>query len=889
MWKNHPVRSQVRRSPRRPTTRSAVAILAIAFPSIAAISIGGAPAAASGPTVSRVIRAEDAESLDSISRWLTSRNMDITHRFERAGTALVARVDAGTADLLAGFDGVIAVDPIRTVSSTTIQEDPPNWGLDRIDQPFLPLDSTYAYDSEGTGTRVYVLDSGVRSTHEEFAGRIPYGGYYDYADGTFVGDVTSGFDDCTASVATGHGTHVAAIAAGTLHGVAKQADIIPVKVLGCTGGGTDIAVVEAIEWVIDDHTGTTPAVAIMSFGTSDSGADASPLLDDAVERLIADGVVVVVAAGNDGDDACRYSPARVPSAITVGATTTSDRVTSYSARGSCVDIFAPGDRIVSAGVSSDTAIVSKSGTSMAAPHVAGVALRLLSATPAMPPAEVWRTIRDSAVKGVLTNRGTDDPDRLVNLPSDAATLIVEAEQGWGTVRISSGAEVDDCTSTCTLLLEPDSVIQLSAIPAQYARFSGWSGCTNPYGNICTITVTSSVEVTAGFDVDDLVPVNPDRLLDTRSGLGTTLPIPVGRTDGTGEPIRIDVTGRSGVPTTGVAAVSINLTITDTTAGDVGGYATVYPCLDSSDPPPNVSNLNFVSDQTVANSALVPVGELGHICVYVYGSAHTIVDVAGWLPTNRGFSPTSPRRLVDTRTGQGGVDTRVGDGTVPTVAVDLAGLAGVDAEGIGSIAVNLTAVSTNASSAGGYLTVYPCNGPEDPPPNISSLNFASGQTVANAAIVPTGGATTCLHVFGEADLIVDITGWFGASDDLTLANPSRRVADTRSGIGGVPIERVGPIQNAAPALRLIAPDPDATAVVINLTLTGTTADDAGGYATVYPCETETDTPPYVSNVNFVDGQTVANGVISPTSEAGYCVSVWGEAHVIVDLVGWFTGS
>lgn len=847
--------------------------------------VAAPPADAATP---HVVRATDLDSLNRIEALLRAKGIETSHRFEQAGIALVASIGSTTIDELTSQTGVAGIDPVRTLRSNEIQDSPPNWGLDRIDQSFLPLDGSYGFDTDGTGTRVYVLDSGVRSTHSEFEGRIPYGGYYDYADGRFIGGVTSGFDDCTAAVATGHGTHVAGITAGTIHGVAKGAQIIPVKVLGCTGGGTDVAVVEAIEWVIDDHATGTPAVAVMSFGTTASGDDASPLLDAAVEQLVADGVVAVVAAGNDGDDACRYSPARVPTAITVGATTASDRITSYSANGPCVDLFAPGDRIVSAGVSSDSAVISKNGTSMAAPHVAGAALRILSANPSMQPNEVWRTIRDAAVGGVLSGLHDDDPDRLLNLPSDAVTLTVSAEQGWGQVRISSGSDVDDCSSICALLLEPDSSVQLTATPEDFSRFEGWEGCEATAEAVCTIDVATSMTVAALFEVDDLVPVDPDRILDTRSGLGSGVPSPVGRADGSGDPIRVRVTGVAGVPASGVGAVSINLTVTGTLASDTGGFATVYPCSQIDEAPPNVSTLNFITGQTVANSAIVPVGDLGHICIHIVGSAHTIVDIAGWLPVQHGFMAVDPTRIIDTRDGTGGVEVgRVGSSSAnrSTIAVELVGRGGVPAQGVAAVSVNLTATQTE----NGYLSVYPCLGVNDAPPVVSSLNFAADTTSANAAIVPTTLPFVCLHVVGSAYLIIDVNGWFATDSSLTLAAPSRLV-DTRVGTGGVEVMRVGPHQAGAPALHLISPVSAATAIVINLTVTETSDDDEGGYASVYPCTGPSQAPPFVSNINFVDDETVANGVITPVGANGdVCVSVWGEAHVIIDLVGWFTST
>lgn len=870
------------------TAAAVILVTAITAVAPATVTAGGRPSPI-------VVLVEDTDALDRVESLLGSRGIAVDNRWTTAAVGLSVRADRATADGIARLDGVITVDPVRSVLSTETQIDPPSWGLDRIDQPSLPLDSRYIHSSDGSGARVYVLDSGVRSSHSDFAGRIPYGGYYDYADGVFVGGVTSGFEDCTAASATGHGTHVAGTAAGTVSGVAKRAQIIPVKVLGCSGGGTDVAVAEAIEWIIDDHAAGTPAVAVMAFGTSSSSSGASPLLDEAVRRLVADGVVAVVAAGNNGDDACQYSPARVAEAITVGATNPIDRVTTYSARGSCVDVFAPGDRIVSADVNSDTGFATKSGTSMAAPHVAGVALRLLSIAPSMPPSEVAATIDAAALTGTLTNLEDRDPDRLLYIGSDVVSVTVTPEGGWGTVAVDIDGVVSSCTSTCTRLTTTGANVELTALAAPYARHTGWSGCPSGDG-VCTFTTERTVSVTATFDVPDLVTVTPNRIVDSRSGIGTVATTPIGRLDGTGAPIAVQIGGVGDVPARGAGAVSLNVTVTGTIAADVGGYLSIYPCSDASDPTPNVSLLNFVTGTTVANSSVTPLGPTGRICLHVYGTAHVIVDVAGWFPTGRGLSGTTPTRVLDSRSGIGGIPIgRIGtmSGTADTVAIRLTGRAGVPATGVAAVTVNLTAIDTTAPDVGGYVSVYPCASPGDPPPNVSNLNFTTDETLANSVIapIPTDASTalTCIHVFGLAHLLLDVTGWFASGSDLGVIRPTR-IVDTRSGIGGVTTDRTGAVDGSAPALRIdlegLIPT-GTTAVAVNVTVADTTADDTGGYLTVYPCTSELDPPPYVSNLNFTSGEAVGNSVISPVGAGGgLCLWVWGTAHLIVDLTGSF---
>jgi len=657
-----------------------------------------------------------------------------------------------------------------------------SWGVDRIDQISPQLDGKFSSANRGSKSIVFIVDTGV-SPNSEFGKRLQSGQNFVQYDPRVPIDPTD-TADCY-----GHGTHVASTATGRSFGIANDSLVVPIRVLNCQGDGITSEILAGLDYIAKYPLNGKRAVVNMSLGGS-----ANDLLDQAVEFLMNQGIVVVVAAGNNGlstdeaeRDACRYSPARITTAITVGATNIDDARAPFSNFGSCVDIFAPGTDIQGASIDSAFSEAILSGTSMAAPHVSGVAAIALTAWPLASPAQIVDLLINNATNGVLTDVGVGSPNR----------LLMERM------------------------------------------------------------------------IDPITSIAPARFLDTRS-----LGIKVGAIDGTGTEYDLTIAGTNGVPSSGVAAVAMNVTVVNGEATTAGGYVTVYPCGTR----PNSSNLNFINGQTVSNAVVAPLSATGHVCFYVYGKAHLLTDISGYFTA--GFTALSaPTRLLDTRTS--GIKVGQTDGAGTAYVLTVADTYGLPSAGtLGTVAMNLTVVEGEATTDGGYVTVYPCG----TRPNSSNLNFINGQTVSDAVIASVSASgKVCFYVYGTAHLLADVSGYFDSS--LTaLAAPSRLLDTRTSEI------KVGTTNGTGAAFDLTiagANDLPSTGignVALNVTVVDGEATTDGGYVTAYPCGTR----PNSSNLNFINGQTVSNAVIASVSSTGHvCFYVYGKAHLLVDIAGYFS--
>lgn len=372
-----------------------LALVAAASVALATPAFAADEPTTEGPTASYIVQFTPGSDRSAEVARAKALGMTVNAEYRYAISGMSVEANAGQLRALQANPNVQLIEK-DAIATTMADQSGATWGLDRVDQRDLPLNGVYSYSQTASNVTAYVVDTGILASHTNFGGRV-----------------RTGFDAVTAGGSAtdcdGHGTHVAGTIGSATYGVAKSVTLVPVRVLGCTGSGTTTDILEGIDYVIADHAAGTPAVANFSLGYS----GIVQTVDDAMARLVADGVTVVIAAGNSNVDACGVTPARTPSAITVGSTTSSDARSSFSNFGTCLDIFAPGSSITSTWYTSTTATNTISGTSMASPHVAGAAALYLAENPTASPAAVTTALNSSATLNKVTSPGTGSPNRLL--------------------------------------------------------------------------------------------------------------------------------------------------------------------------------------------------------------------------------------------------------------------------------------------------------------------------------------------------------------------------------------------------------------------------------------------------------------------------------------------
>ena len=355
-------------------------------------------AEAAGTSSDYIVLYESGAGLSQKVASEEARGNDVQDVFRSAAKGYVASLDSADVARLRAQDGVLLVEkdkPVQALTAGPRSGLASSWGLDRIDQRTLPLNSQISTSQNGFGVTAYIIDTGIRADHAQFGGRVT-AGFDAFSDG-------QNSNDCN-----GHGTHVAGTVGGSTYGVAPEVSLVAIRVLSCSGSGSTSGVIAGIDWATANHAAGVPAVANMSLGGGRSEA-----LNTATQNAISDGISFAVAAGNENSDACNASPASAPNALTVGSTTSSDGRSSFSNWGTCVDIFAPGSAITSAWYTSSSATNTISGTSMASPHVAGAAALLLSASPSSTPAQVATAMGAASTTGVVGDPGVGSVNRLL--------------------------------------------------------------------------------------------------------------------------------------------------------------------------------------------------------------------------------------------------------------------------------------------------------------------------------------------------------------------------------------------------------------------------------------------------------------------------------------------